>query len=502
MSNLESEVFSNSFESLQSLDISFNRFGLIPDALHQMTALQYFNASHNLIELDFTPDKTALYHCKDLRVLDLSYNRIRAVGPPFFDTLKNLSRVFLGGNLFKIVGDLYFIHQPFLNTLSIPNGGINEIYFTFFVEIRSLNLVKNEFLFSRTTKQFKRVVGLRRLKIGHPGLRYYNVTFTGLNLLYFLRMENVDQMVLTHDVFKPIPHLLELEIDKGKVDRIVISNKKYLSSVTYSNLSNLTSISLTSCQRLNNGKISLVNLPQLKEIKIHDLGPFNFDANFFSFEGKNSLKVLNLSLNFIRDISFDVLNNFSMLEVLDLSYNKISHLGSSSLTNLTNLRYLNLSGNILTRFPFPNIIFSNLEVLNLSHNVINSLTPQFFPSISYVEICDLSFNYINSLSTVLKANQHFYMEKNTWDCICIFREDVASNHFKICPNASSTFCTSCRSSTKHSGRAVFVRANNCLLFETSIGTLVIILIPCVIGLFCVIAIVAFVIRKRKCISHK
>ena len=499
LSLVESETLGPTFDSLVSFDISFNRFRHLPSALHRLPELKYFNGSNNLITLDFTTEKTPFHYCTKLRVLDLSNNRIVAIGNPFFDGLLNLSHVYLGGNLFTMMGDRYFFDQSHMHTLSLPNGRINEIYIIFPFELKVLDLVQNDFKFSENTKKFQMIPSLERLNIGHSKLRYYPATFSGLKTLFHLRIESLDQDTFDSDILSPLLYLLDFEIHKGMVKNIAIKDKKYLTEVTLSNLPNLTTISLVNCRSLNKEMIKLFHLPKLKELNIHYLDSFDLDKDFLFFDGIKNLKVLNLSLNFITKVSFDYLNRFSSLEVLDLSNNKISHLQIQTFAALPQLHHLNLSGNTLTGFPSHKFIFSSSALLNLSYNIIKNVNPQFFSSLTNVTTCDLSFNYINSMAATVKTSKVFYMLDNAWDCECLSVEDINSNYHQVCHNSSSIFCNVCHSSTKHSGRAVFVRGDHCAPLNNFESTITISILVGAAVFLSIVAATRFLIKKRNCL---
>ncbi|XP_023152827.2 X-ray radiation resistance-associated protein 1 [Amphiprion ocellaris] len=83
-----------------------------------------------------------------------------------------------------------------------------------------------------------------------------------------------------------------------------------------------------------------------------------------SFSSFVSLRVLNLSLNGICNMTFDVAD-FPYLEVLDLSYNSLSAEAIVSLARLPHLKVLHLTGNKLHRLP-PNLGSSNRDPTQMS----------------------------------------------------------------------------------------------------------------------------------------
>ncbi|XP_071373094.1 X-ray radiation resistance-associated protein 1 [Centroberyx affinis] len=111
---------------------------------------------------------------------------------------------------------------------------------------------------------------------------------------------------------------------------------------------------------------------RLNAVKPEDLREFdsvvyiNASVNSLSlgcFSSFCSLRELDLSLNGLRNMTFDAAN-FPHLEVLDLSYNKLSADDIVSIGRLSRLKVLHLSGNRLHHLP-PNLGSSDLDLTQL-----------------------------------------------------------------------------------------------------------------------------------------
>jgi hypothetical protein len=110
---------------------------------------------------------------------------------------------------------------------------------------------------------------------------------------------------------------------------------------------------------ISNNKINLKNSTQ---------------ALFYSL---TSIKLLNLSFNFIEFIRMNTFSNLLKLEVLDLSYNKINSIKEESFNGLINLRDLYINGNeqhlkienaSFSRFEAIKTIFLDKSILDYSNH--------------------------------------------------------------------------------------------------------------------------------------
>ena len=123
----------------------------------------------------------------------------------------------------------------------------------------------------------------------------------------------------------------------------------------------------------------------------------------YSFQSYFQLETLDLSGNYIKEISLSI-NNLYKLKILNLTRNRLSAL-PEYLYGLYNLQKLDLSKNDLTHVLHISGIskLPNLKELHLSHNALRSLDGLRSDSITtlFVEFCGKFWNKIqNSLSTV------------------------------------------------------------------------------------------------------
>jgi Leucine-rich repeat (LRR) protein len=199
---------------------------------------------------------------------------------------------------------------------------------------------------------------------------------------------------------------------------------------------------------------------------------FNFGEQhrfgFLDFSKQNSLQVLDLSRNSIKQISdgaFEFLTNLtelylyrnqitaisnltfsigrdtglgfidianqkslghnSALHVLDLSWNRISHIADGAFESLSNLQVLNLSFNHISHISdgsFKSLF--NLQALNLSWNSVSHISDGAFHSLISLTDLDFQNNSISAISELIFTNevrnklQRLYLRNNKLVCNC------------------------------------------------------------------------------------
>lgn len=125
----------------------------------------------------------------------------------------------------------------------------------------------------------------------------------------------------------------------------------------------------------------------------------NYLKSFQSTQTK-SLKVIDLSCNFISEPTKLNISQLNGLEYMDLSCNRFNILQTETLQNASNLKVLNLAGNLLSdirKCYFE--CLSNINVLILSKNHIQYIESDAFAYLANLQFLDLSYNdlSVNSL---------------------------------------------------------------------------------------------------------
>ncbi|KAM8976664.1 transforming growth factor beta activator LRRC32 [Pelodytes ibericus] len=116
-----------------------------------------------------------------------------------------------------------------------------------------------------------------------------------------------------------------------------------------------------------------------------------------------NIKILDLSMNELKNITESLLLLYSSVEVLDLSINKISYIQHDSFKQMVNLQEINISGNYLEMFAQQRGqgigILPNVRRLDLSSNSLyNDMTGYFLHKAPHLQHVSLSENSITMLS--------------------------------------------------------------------------------------------------------
>lgn len=129
--------------SIRSLDLSSSFVGQInTTTFERLNNLQYLNLSNsNLTNFGFK----SFYHQKKLRVLDISYNRLKKINfTPFLSNFKELHTLNIEGNSLSELDTVTRVNFPTLSTLGISKNQFSCEYLgQFLANWQSLHLINN-----------------------------------------------------------------------------------------------------------------------------------------------------------------------------------------------------------------------------------------------------------------------------------------------------------------------------------------------------------------------
>ena len=159
------------------------------------------------------------------------------------------------------------------------------------------------------------------------------------------------------------------------------------------------------------------------------------------------LKMLNLSRNFITQLSWDVFHNLKNLQIIDLSKNSIAVFNQKLFAKNQMLHHINLNNNQLKSVS--SCTFSGLhklENLQLSHNQIFDLRKDMFcftiPKLKVIDISDNPIRYINVKIWITLLHNLNFLNSTPMGLCCFFPK------IKYCfPKHTDTkqvFASSCR----------------------------------------------------------
>ena len=128
----------------------------------------------------------------------------------------------------------------------------------------------------------------------------------------------------------------------------------------------------------------------LNSLNIHTIAPN-------AFAGMVHLRVLSLSSNQLRSISYEHLKDLTALRDLDLRSNRISSIAPGTFSGLAELKDLDLSSNLLSSFADGTFsTLSSLEKLDLESNYFKSIRTGYFAGLSSLKQLKLGTSYYNS----------------------------------------------------------------------------------------------------------
>ena len=193
------------------------------------------------------------------------------------------------------------------------------------------------------------------------------------------------ESILKINHFGYLPNLRKLDLNFCKIRRVP--------ALAFSGLSGLQELNI----QTHNSEWSamVIELEQDAFTGLNDLRKLNFTHNNLwtlpkaTFCGLNSLVVLNLSSNFLQDVSnigfgtADPQGCRIPLETLDLSHNSLTTLPSDGFSQLPKLKTLRLEGNKLSEIEdhaFGGL--DSLKTISLANNNLNELPPELFATSS------------------------------------------------------------------------------------------------------------------------
>lgn len=157
--------------------------------------------------------------------------------------------------------------------------------------------------------------------------------------------------------------------------------------------------------------------------KIETLGSMNF-------ESQHNLIHLNLSNNFVQNVSRDTFKGLKKLQVLDVSYNKITNIVGNAFNDFKALHTLQLNNNLLISFEqnlFQHLL--KLNILNLSFNQLLEIPTNILICTKELRRLQLSHNLIEEIEDF--AIQHPFLELLWLDSNLI--SNISLNAFEELP---------------------------------------------------------------------
>ncbi|KAM5173000.1 toll-like receptor 12 [Mantella aurantiaca] len=215
----------------------------------------------------------------------------------------------------------------------------------------------------------------------------FNITYLDLSDNYFEKIETNSLCNFPHlEMFQAMSPLDDIEI----MFKSGIKTSKIILLAGFSS----TSINICKCALQFKAEKLLVIFSNLKKID--------------TFNGScKTLRILDLSDNFIKKISLTQFQTLNSLMSLNLSYNALKNLDicQDESTPKMELVYLNVSNNLLTRLYKGQFgCLKKLEVLSLEHNKMNIIENLSFNGLSHLRVLSLQNNDLFTISNFTFAS--------------------------------------------------------------------------------------------------
>lgn len=436
--------------SLVDLDISFNTIKSLPN-VGQLTALERFWATNNLLTNSFTEDFKNL---GNLREIDIRFNGLSNID--VLCELPRLEQLMVGHNAisqfkgnFNKIRILYLDHNPVtvfdlkttapgLASLNIASAKLSQLEDSIFEKmpnLTKLNLDKNHF--AGLSNDICKLIKLEYLSITQNPLNSLPSSIGKLERLHFLDVREcnlkklpielwncykLDTLNVSSNVLESFPKLTAPQPDKS-ANATISSRGNATTTSTSGNdelgkledfgnrrpsqsAGGLLSVGNSPGGSTRNGSIVSIYGPGGRKASVisrtptdGSLGPPSSERRepnksqqklLKTFAG--SLKHLYLADNRLTDDVFDDITMLQELRVLNLSYNEIYDIPLGSLRRWQHLNELYLSGNELTSLPSEDLEdITSLKVLHVNGNKFQVL-PAELGKLHKLAILDVGSN--------------------------------------------------------------------------------------------------------------
>ncbi|KAM4605954.1 toll-like receptor 22 [Polymixia lowei] len=349
--NLIKHLSDDSFKSLQRLRIlslKRNCLSSVPGAIRSRPTLG---------ELDLSFNKISAVGCKDfagltrLQHLHLCTNPLTALGPCVFKDLRKLQYLKLQNNTMTNLNGAFKENLPNLKILDLFDNkltAINREEFKGLQSLQNLSLEKNQI----TRLERGAFIGLTNLTTIHLGSN--QLDSTQLNQRVFSDLKNVRRLLLmdNHIQYKsdkvltspPFTHLSSLEtlLFNGQHRRL----KSHIPRNFLQGLTNLSEFSARNMQ-LTSFHVQTFNYtPNLRKLDISSNELAHIPASLFS--PLRNLKSLYISRTNLRSLDFILQSNLTEVEYLQVRKNSFSVINETVMESLPSLNYLDMQGNSFT----------------------------------------------------------------------------------------------------------------------------------------------------------
>ncbi|TGZ53903.1 Chaoptin [Temnothorax longispinosus] len=437
LSIISQNMFAGLEDTLQNLDISYNRLTDIielplrnlvslnlagnqlkrisPDTFKYLHKLRYLNLSNNPLYGGFPP-----IFPSSLINLDISYTELKILPSVLLLNLESLERISLASNQLQEIDEGTFQYLYNLTTIDLSYNAIEHIdnnAFVGLINLYSLNLRDNR-LTSFIGEHFNTGTGLEILDLSDNRINQLSQTAFAIHpRLRQLNLSGNRFVQFSSDYVKSLQFLEWLDLSRNMllhVDELAFYNSTQLQLLDLSGnvLETLNERTMEGLLRLEsldlrNNRLALLPETIFDSSRVHAVERIDLSGNRFNEIPIRALQrqfvslfSLKLAHNRVLEVfTQDIINN---VKELDLSENPLSEnairgiLGEAKV-----LRSLNLANTSIKTIPRLETPF--LRHLNLSGNTITDINPVMFERTTMLESLDVSKNRLTDFTNLIRT---------------------------------------------------------------------------------------------------
>uniref|UniRef100_A0A182M164 LRRCT domain-containing protein n=1 Tax=Anopheles culicifacies TaxID=139723 RepID=A0A182M164_9DIPT len=415
---------------LKRLDLSENRIDSIePDAFtdvgHSLVTLR---ASHGLGSQLVVFPIEAFRKLTALEALDLSNNRLKAVGDTSFHMLRNLVSLELHDNQIDMLAKGTFqadIHTK-LMMISLSYNNIKQLFTHTFVDLEELEalLLEDNRIETIEKRAFMNLSNLKLINLrgnrlskiadeafqNLPELEKLDLAYNSLSSFDFMFLDQVGSLTslevdVSYNKIKTLGMVDNVTDMSGHGNREQQQQQQQQQHQTIIH-SNIRSLDFTSnnISRIIPGYFRPTELSLMKLVlRENKLTMITREL----FGNMPHLHWLDLSDNEITDLEYDTLRTTRKLQVLLLSHNLLTEVPAELFRTVNNLRVLELAHNSLKYLPDNLLLSEGLERLDVSHNQFTKIPVTALSNMAALSLCelDLSHNHIGAIHSIDLSNK-------------------------------------------------------------------------------------------------
>lgn len=341
----------------------------------------------------------------ETRLLDLSKNRLKTLGPEEFINYPLLEELQLNENTISSIEPGAFSNLMNLRTLGLRNNELKLIQlgvFTGLTNLTQLDISENKIVIL-LDYMFQELYNLRALEVGDNDLVFISPrSFHGLSNLESLNIEGYKLGSVPTDALSHVHNLLSLRL-------------------RYLNVTDIRDFSFKRLYRLRILEIS--HMPALNTVTSQSLYGLNL----------TSLSITNCNLS---AIPYEAISHLRYLRFLNLSFNPIHTVEGNQLFSLQKLQAFHLAGGQLVAIePYSFRGLNHLRILNVSKNSLSTLEESVFHSVGNLETLALYENPLACDCRLLWVfRRRWRLNFNKQQPICASPQIVQGKEFKDFPD--------------------------------------------------------------------